>query len=513
MGLYRRGGSAVAVTAFTAAAALASYHASQIWEHGWTDLQLVCTAAFAWLAFTSILPYLHRDIPQPHPGTHAAALLDRLFVTVIVPAHNEDHAMFQAFLDSLSRQTRLPNRLHVVENGDPGYVFTLEPILRAWQAAGRHRGIDVRYSTNDVGDKREAQAVAFRQDHDADIIVTVDSDVKLAPTAIAAGLAAFRSSRTACVTGMLVGLNTDTNLLTRLIEPAFVCAYLNGRAAHSMLRSVTVNSGALSFYRAAIWHKYLDHYLNHTVAGRKLKDGDDSMMTCYSLLEGEALFQSGCWGYTLHPDRLRQLTSQRVRWWRSLFWGGFWLLRVFRPTRFAWWSTAWDLLSMTWMTVVIPFVLIVRPVTTGAAPWMVGVWAVALTYVTHARYLTLTRPGEPFWSHLRLWLLSPLAAVLNFYTGFVLSYVGLFTCLKGGWSSRNQVVTYQATAESRLPRPPTPSYDDDGTAGTRDLAGLRARAAQRPHGHAVAVSGGSVPSPRRSWDDEVETRRLWTVPR
>ena len=355
----------VAAMAFATAAAIAVHHAISIRDYGWTDLRLICTVAFAWLVFTSIFPYLHRDVPLPQPGTHAAALLDRMFVTVIVPAHNEDPGMFRAMLDSLTAQTRRIDRLHVVENGNPGYVPTLKPVLRQWQADNGAAGIDVRYDFNPVGDKREAQAVAFRQDHEADIIATIDSDVKLAPTAVAAGLAAFRKSRTACVTGMLVGLNTAANLLTRLIEPAFVCAYLNGRAAHSMLKSVTVNSGALSFYRAAIWHKYLDHYLTHTVAGRKMKSGDDAMMTRYALLEGEAVFQTGCWGYTLHPEKLAALTSQRVRWWRSLFWGGIWTLRVFRPTRFVWWSTLWSLLSMSWMTVVMPNVLFVRPTTTG----------------------------------------------------------------------------------------------------------------------------------------------------
>ena len=512
MGLYRRGANAVAVVAFTAAAGLAVHHAISIREYGWTDLRLICTVAFAWLVFTSIFPYLHRDVPLPAEGSHAAAMLDRLFVTVIVPAHNEDHAMFRAMLDSLGAQTRMPNRLHVVENGNPGYRPSLEPILRRWAAEGHAGRMEIRYDFNPIGDKRHAQAVAFRQDDESDIIVTIDSDVKLAPTAIAAGLAAFRNSRTACVTGMLVGLNTNANLLTRLVEPAFVCAYLNGRAAHSLLRSVAVNSGALSFYRSAIWHKYMDHYLTHTVAGRKMKSGDDAMMTRYALLEGEALFQSGCWGYTLHPEKLGQLTSQRTRWWRSLFWGGVWTLRVFRPTRFVWWSTMWSFLSMAWMAVVIPFVLVVRPVVTGDAPWQIAAWAFGLTYITGARYLTIARPGEPFRAHLGLWALAPLASLLNFYTGFCLAYVGLFTCLKDGWGSRSTVLAYRPATATDLPAPPQPLYDGDAATQLVDVRELRDRI--RRSARAVGVARLTpAPLPRRSFDDEAETRRLWVAPR
>lgn len=462
MTLYRKGASAVAVVAFTAATALALHHALAIRDYGWTDLRLVCTVAFAWFTFTSIIPYLHRDVPLPRVGSHAGALLDRLYVNVVVPAHNEDPVMFRAFLDSITEQTRPPNRLHIVENGNPGYRPNLQPVIDRWiRDGGVPAGLDVRYSFNPVGDKREAQAVAIREDAESDIVVTIDSDVKLAPTAIESGLAPFRNARVACVTGMLVGLNTGANLLTRLIEPSFVCAYLNGRAAHSLLRSVPVNSGALSFYRSAIWDKYLDHYLTHTVAGRKMKSGDDSMMTCYSLLEGETLFQSGCWGYTLHPEKLSHLTSQRLRWWRSLFWVGAWILRTFRPTRFVWWSTVWTLLSMAWMTAVVPYVLFIRPAVTGVTPWMVLAWAVGLTYLTHARYLTIARPGEPFRSHIVLWLLAPVSALLNFYTGFVLGYVGLFTCLKDGWASRDGVqVAYRPETAVDLPTPPALEYDE-----------------------------------------------------
>jgi hyaluronan synthase len=231
------------------------------------------------------------------------------------------------------------------------------------------------------------------------------------------------------------------------------------------MRSVSVNSGAISFYRSAIWHKYLDHYLTHKVAGRTMKSGDDAMMTRYALLEGEALFQAGCWGYTPHPETLPRLTSQRIRWWRSFYWGNVWLLRTFRPTRFVWWSTIWSFITIAWMTVVVPFVFIARPAVTGDIPWPVLLWAVGLTYVSHARYLTIMRPGEPFRAHLSLWLLAPFTALLNFYTGFVLSYVGLATCLKDGWSSRDNVqATYRADNPSDLPQPPVPARDHDLTA-------------------------------------------------
>jgi hyaluronan synthase len=449
----------LAVAAAAATAALAIHHVAQARDGGVTDLELVAAGAFLWLVFTALGPYLHRDIASPEQGSADELYLAGLRVTVVVPAHNEDPAMFRAMLDSVAAQTRLPQRIHVVENGDPaaGYKPSLRPAFEAWATAAP-AGLETRYTFHPVAGKREAQAVAIEADPQADIFHTVDSDVELDPEAVERGLAAFRRRRVMGVAGLLIGRNIrqprrpgepsaahlGRRLLTRLVELSFVCSFLNGRASWSLLGSVGVNSGGHSMYRAWAVRKYLRHYLTHTVAGRRMSYGDDAMMTRYALLEGECVFQMGSWGYTLHPENLRHLRKQRTRWWRSFFWGNLWLLRVFPLTRAIWWLTAWKFVAFVWLTVAVPLVLVVGPVRSGMdgeirIPWLFAAWLTGVAYLSMARYMAIRRPGESLRSHLLTWALAPLSAALNLYIGWALQYVGLFTCLRTDWSTRQAV--------------------------------------------------------------------------
>lgn len=453
MRIRRHGATAIAVLVLAAAAVIAAHHAYTIRHRGFTDLELIAAVAFAWLTLTTVAPYLHRDTPLPRRGTPERDQLQRLRVTAIIPAHNEDPVMFRTMLDSLAKQTWPLSRIHVVENGDPdrGYAPALFAVFNQWRQHGRPPHVEAAYTFNPVPDKKHAQAVAVQADPYADVYMTIDSDVKASPGAVAHGLAPFLRTNVTSVAGLLLGLNRTANWLTRLIEPGFVCASLNGRAAQAMFGGVSVNSGGLAFYRGSVVRKYMTHYLAHTVAGRRMTNGDDAMMTRYAALEGRTVFQANAWGYTLHPEKLGHLTKQRVRWWRSFFWGNLWLLQAFRPTRLMWWMTAWQFLLFAWMTVALPVVLVVHPVQTGRFAWLVLAWAVAVSYLSTARYLTIARPDETFRAHVAMWLLAAPGAVLNFYLGFVLSYVGLATCLKTGWSSRQTVDVAYREAGAAVP--------------------------------------------------------------
>ncbi|GAA2578423.1 hyaluronan synthase HasA [Dactylosporangium fulvum] len=400
-----------------------------------TSLDTIVAVAFVALIFTAVVPYFHHDI-RPRPGR--IGRLAGLRVCVIVPVHNEDPAMFLAMLRSVARQQRLPQRLHVVENG------YREPKLRAvferWRNFECPASLEARYTLHLPAGKREAQAIAIRADPNADIFMTVDSDVELGSTdAISKGVAPFADPRVTSVCGFLLGSNWNSNLLSRLVDLSFVCSFLNGRASHSMLSSVAVNTGGLAFYRADVVHKYLHHYLSHRIFGRQMQYGDDAMLTRYSLLEGRTLFQRSCWGFTLHPRYLQHLTKQRVRWHRSFFWGNLWLLRVFPPWRPIWWLTLWLFVSFVWFTGAMPMVLIIHPIATGQVVWLFLAAFAFVSYLSMMPYLTVRRPDQTFAQQLSVWALAPLSAALNLYIGWWLRYVGLFTCLKTGWSTRRQV--------------------------------------------------------------------------
>lgn len=454
--IRRRARYIVAGLALAAAAVMAWRHWQHLTDKGASNQELVFAVAFAWLLLLAVVPYFHTDL---HPRTpDGARHVDRLRVHVAIPAHNEDPDMFLAMLNSLAAQTRLPQRIHVVENGYP--ERKLQGLFERWKRDTCPAGIEALYSHNLEPSKRSAQMIAWDADPTFDIAMTLDSDIQLDPGAIAEGVAPFAWRRIKSVCGLIVGLNHRKNLLTRLVEAPFVCSFLGGRAAFSMLRSVDVNGGALAFYRGDVIRRYRDHYLNHTIAGRKFGYGDDAMMTRYALLEGNTVFQAGSWGYTLHPEHLRHLTKQRLRWWRSYFWGNVWLLRTFRPTHVIWWLTAWKFTSFAWYSVLLPLALVVAPVRAERVPWGMLWWVLVIGVFSQARYLTIRRPDESFWSQLGTFALAPAGSVLAVYLSWVLQYVGLATCLKTGWSTRQ-------TVEVGL----TPGRSDDETVVIPRLAG------------------------------------------
>lgn len=416
----------------TAAALYAAHHAARLF-HQPGYVVAVDALGFTWLAFCQIASHTHRDIT---PSPHQRQELDRLRVTVVVPLKNEDPAVFRMLLDSVADQTRLPQRLHVIDNGSS--TRQCRDVYRQW-ARSAPPLLETEYATTGPIGKRSAQTVAFNADPDADIFVTVDSDTVLDAEAVAEGLAPFIRPQVMAVAGVLASLNWRANLLTRLVDLPFVTSFLNGRAAWSRLGSVVVSCGGLAFYRASVVRKYRAHYLSQRVCGRRVATGDDRMLTCYALLEGRTVLQERSFGYTLSPENLSHLTRQRVRWWRSFFWGGAWLIREFPLTRIAWWLVLWQFVCFALYTMAVPVVLVVHPVRTGELGWSFVVFMAVLSYVRSMRYLLWRRPDQSRVQQLGAFALAPLCAVLNLYLCGVLQVVGLLTFARTGWSTRAHV--------------------------------------------------------------------------
>jgi hyaluronan synthase len=399
----------------------------------WPILIVIDVLGFTWITLSLTASYMHQDIRVTNRQRSA---LNGKRVSVVVPVYNEDPTVFRAMLDSISAQTRLPQYLHVVDDGsktrDCEYVFY--EWLRTKPAS-----LAAVYTTIPNSKKRHAQAVAFKADTQADFWVTIDSDTVLKKNAIEEGINPFSRKKIMAVAGLLVSLNDDKNLLTRLVDLGFTMSFLNGRASWSFLRSVVVSCGGLAFYRGEVIRKYLDVYLTQTVWGRKVSSGDDRMLTCYALMEGQTVLQESSMGYTLMPENLSHLTRQRVRWWRSFFWGGGWLIQNFSLRKPAWWLVTWQFVSFVLFSFALPAVLVIGPIKTSHVPWEFFVYMATLSYITSMKFLTLRRPDRTTRQLFFTWLLAPLSSILHLYLCSILQYVGLFTFGKTGWSTRQSV--------------------------------------------------------------------------
>ncbi|MER5178411.1 glycosyltransferase [Streptomyces sp. NPDC002896] len=439
--------SAAALTAY------AHHHLTRI-VHEPSRLVAVDALAFCWLAFTLIAAYTHRDVRLT---AKEAQQLDDRRVTVVVPVLNEDPKTFRALLQSVARQSRLPQRLHVIDNGSTS--SDCKAVFDEWVRTAP-AGLEVRYDTTGRVGKRRAQAVAFDADPEADIFCTVDSDTVLDPHAIREGIAPFSRADITSVAGVLLGLNHAKNLLTRLVDLSYVMSFLNGRSSLSRLGSVVVNCGGLAFYRADVVRKHQHAYVTQTVWGRPVTSGDDRMLTGYALLEGRTVIQERSVAYTLLPDNLSHLTRQRVRWWRSYFWGGGWLIRTCPLSKPGWWLVLWQFAGFVLNSYALPVVLIVHLSEAGGLALPFLGYVALLSYVRSMRYFIVRRPDQTRLQQLVIFAMAPLSTLLNLYVCTVLQYVGLATFLKTGWATR-QTVEVSLGAVPEL--------------GTRTVAGAEAR--------------------------------------
>jgi hyaluronan synthase len=445
----------------------AHHHFTRVAHHP-SHLVAVDLLAFWWLAFCVIASHLHLDFRS---SAKQARDLDGRRVTVVVPVFNEDRKTFRALLDSVVCQSRLPQRLHVIDNGSANSDCRL--VFDDW-ALTAPTVMEVRYDiTGQIG-KRRAQAIAFDADPDADIFVTVDSDTVLDPHAIDEGTMPFARADTTSVAGLLLGLNHGKNLLTRLVDLSYVMSFLNGRASLSCLGSVVVNCGGLSFYRADVVRKYRHAYTTQTVWGRPVVTGDDRMLTGYSLLEGRAVIQERAVGYTLLPENLSHLTRQRLRWWRSWFWGGGWLIRTCPVTRPAWWLVLWQFAIFILYSLAIPAALISHPQETGQLALPLLGFMALLACIRSVRYLILRRPDQSYRRQLTTFAMAPFSSLLNLYLCTLLQYLGLVTCLRTGWSTRQTVEVSIGAAPNlgTTAAPGTDGSDHDQTTATTTAAAL-----------------------------------------
>src|SRR5262245_37417059 len=204
------------------------------------------------------------------------AALSNLRVGIVVPFYNEDPDYFTGCLASITRQTRPPDAVWLIDDGsrDPRCL----EIARSFALLKHPFEVHVVHQEN--AGKRHAQANAFRNDR-ADIWLTCDSDTILADEAIEEGLKPFCDRRVYAVAGLTLGHNWKRNVLTRIIDIEFVNSFLIGRASASRSGSVIVACGTIAFYRDKVVYDHLDDYLNETFCGKPVKAGDDRRLTQY----------------------------------------------------------------------------------------------------------------------------------------------------------------------------------------------------------------------------------------
>ncbi|MEV0634142.1 glycosyltransferase [Streptomyces sp. NPDC050619] len=372
-------------------------------------------------------------------GREELEYLEDAWVTAVIPIYNEDPVMFEQGMRSLLAQSRLPNEIHIIDDAsanDSG-IRTAKKIRREFEA----RGVKYTVSVQPVNKgKREALALGFQAAPYSDIFLCVDSDTVLSRDTVRELLLPLADEKIMASTGMVLALNHDSNIFTRLQDLRYGNSFLFERAAYSRLKSVLCCCGALSAYRGTLVRKYLDDFLNQQFLGKPAVFGDDRRMTNYCLMEGQVVFQETAVGYTAVPEKLPHFLRQQVRWNKSFFRESLWAFRNQKKYRPAFWLTCMELAlwlvfgsAMFYSMVILPIIHPDRFVN-HIEDYLT--FMVLMGYLRNVRYLDFPRRGMGFIKRFGMFLLAPIYGVIQLTLLTPLRFYALFTLHKGSWGTR-----------------------------------------------------------------------------
>ncbi|MFE3019999.1 glycosyltransferase [Streptomyces sp. NPDC059256] len=421
--------------ALTAAAAWAAQHAIAATHFGDATrgrLGAVWAVTFVLLMAQTVM--YHFDRPYRATPRTARRLAD-LHVAVLVPVYNEDDGYLRLGLQSLLDQTRLPDSVHIVDDGSTNTQYP--EVRQWWLAAARRAGVHTTWRRVDNGGKRHAQGHGVRASPEADVYVTLDSDSCLAPNAIAEILIPFRRRSVQSVAGIVLATNHRVNLLARITDLWLLTGQLVDRSALSTVGAVLVNSGPLAAYRAEVIRDNLHAYLSETFRGRPVTMSDDSLLTLYALLRGRTVQQPTAVVFSAMPEKFGHLCRMYLRWMRGSTIRSLWRMRYLPLDGVAYWIHLLRWFQVALSTSVLVWLLLVEPLKYGNAPdasfllipFLIG-WAQGL------RYLSIIRSDERIRSRIVTWMLMPLAVVFAWTVLRFMRWYGAATCANTGWGTR-----------------------------------------------------------------------------
>jgi hyaluronan synthase len=362
------------------------------------------------------------------------AQLDRLAVTVNVPVYNEDPQVLDRVLYALFRQTRLPQRVQVVDDGS---AINYQELREWWEM---HHPPEVQFSwcRQANSGKKRAQARTFGGDS-ADVFVTLDSDTVLEARAIDEGLKPFADRDVHSVAGLELAWNHDWNLLTRLSSARQLVWQMVTCSAQNVLGgNVLINRGTYALYRGDMIREVLEAYIGETFWGVPIMLGDDTFLTTMALCRGKAVQQPSAVCLAMYPDNLSHHLRQWTRWMRGTTLRTAWRLKYLR---FASWGWLYSLITLWWYVASIGISIVVVaqwPESGSYAATMASVgvpWAWALA----TRILSIRRSDQSTVGRLGAVAIAPVAV---FWVLAVLRFVRIYgtaTFLRQGWTTRTSV--------------------------------------------------------------------------
>ncbi|OIA98949.1 hyaluronan synthase [Paenibacillus sp. LC231] len=269
---------------------------------------------------------LYRDVPI-HPDYTPG-------VSIIIPCFNEADWIKRTILSCINQDYPV-DKLEVIVVDDRSTDQSVQQIKdmievihsEAERYATRER---LSYTVLPENAGKRAALVKGVEMAKHDLVVFVDSDSFLDPTAIRHLVQPFQDPKMGGVAGRTDVENKYTNNMTKLQTVRYYIAFRIMKAAESWFDSVTCLSGPLSCYRKELILQHADAWLNQKFLGRPATFGDDRSMTNFILKTHRTGYQDSAICSTIVPSQMKVFLKQQMRWKRS------WLRESLRAGSFIW---------------------------------------------------------------------------------------------------------------------------------------------------------------------------------
>ena len=289
-------------------------------------LYLYSLIAAAFLLTRYLFGALYRDVPVNPDYTPG--------VGIIIPCFNEEEWIHRTILSCVNQNYPI-DKLEVIVVDDRSTDKSVEQIEKVIAMIHNEAG---RYLTKERvkmhvlpenGGKRVALVKGVEMAKH-DLVVFVDSDSFLEPTAIRSLVQPFQDPRMGGVAGRTDVENKFTNTITKLQTVRYYIAFRIMKAAESWFDSVTCLSGPLSCYRKELILEHSEAWLNQKFLGQPATFGDDRSMTNFILKTHRTGYQDSAICSTIVPSDMSVFLKQQMRWKRS------WLRESLRASSFIW---------------------------------------------------------------------------------------------------------------------------------------------------------------------------------
>jgi N-acetylglucosaminyltransferase len=347
-------------------------------------------------------------------------------VTIVVPLFNEGPSIYDT-IKSFAALDYPQDKLEVIvvddQSTDDSYAW-------ACKAAAELSNVRVLRNRVNVG-KRRGINHAVRESK-AEIILSVDSDVLVFPTALRELVKRFTSPDVAAVGGRIHVSNPNHNWLTRLQTIKYYFGQEHLKNLERALDQVMCLSGCLTAYRRSVLIELEPILENRNLLGIEIKYGEDRFLTHQIVKHGyKTRMTMDAFCFTKAPTNLRAYFSQQLRWKRSniadfiIGIGDAWKLHPLLTLQY---------LSMLLLVLVYPFVIVMH-VENGKFFQLAFAHIVLIGGFSMVYYFAPSVRALPPWLRVHPIAFLPMAVLMP-VAYLLLTPLGLFTLDSSSWETR-----------------------------------------------------------------------------